>query len=55
MVRTGSSYLSQSDTQLAFGLGSHTRADSLEIRWPNGRSSRHVEIPADRTIALRPP
>ncbi|MFQ5632605.1 MAG: CRTAC1 family protein, partial [bacterium] len=35
LVRTGSSYLSQSDiTELVFGLGALQKADSVHIRWP---------------------
>jgi len=35
MVRTASSYLSQSETNpLIFGLGAHPQADSIAIRWP---------------------
>ncbi|MFQ5888822.1 MAG: CRTAC1 family protein [Gemmatimonadota bacterium] len=35
MVRTGSSYLSQSEMNpLVFGLGAHSRADSTTVRWP---------------------
>ena len=34
MVRTGSSYLSQSDTIVAFGTGTHGKIDKLEVRWP---------------------
>ena len=35
MVRAGSSYLSQSETNpLLFGLGNRTRADSILVRWP---------------------
>lgn len=37
MVRTGSSYLSQSETTLTFGLGARTRVDRLSVRWPEGR------------------
>ena len=35
-VHAGSSYLSQSDIRLHFGLGSAKKADSIEIRWPRG-------------------
>ncbi len=35
MVRTGSSYLSQSMVQpLVFGMGKHTQVDSLTVEWP---------------------
>jgi hypothetical protein len=36
MVRTGSSYLSQSETTLTFGLGERKQVDRLSIRWPVG-------------------
>jgi hypothetical protein len=36
MVRTGSSYLSQSELALTFGLGHHDRADRIVIYWPSG-------------------
>ncbi len=35
-VKTGSSYLSQSELPVTFGLGSHTRADRLVVEWPSG-------------------
>jgi hypothetical protein len=35
-VKAGSSYLSQSDMRVHFGLGRATRAERLEIRWPSG-------------------
>lgn len=35
-VRSGGSYLSQSDLRLHFGLGSASTVDSVEIRWPTG-------------------
>ncbi len=36
LVRTGSSYLSQSELPLTFGLGAGDRADEVSIEWPNG-------------------
>jgi hypothetical protein len=35
-VISGTSYASQNDLTLHFGLGSATRIDKLEVRWPNG-------------------
>jgi hypothetical protein len=37
VVRTGSSYLSQSELPLTFGLGSASKADEVTIVWPSGR------------------
>jgi hypothetical protein len=38
MVKTGSSYLSQSETAVTFGLGGAAEALArLEIAWPTGR------------------
>src|SRR5689334_292247 len=35
-VRSGSSYISNSDMRLHFGLGGASKIDFLEVRWPNG-------------------
>ncbi len=35
-VRSGGSYLSQSDLRIHFGLGSAAKIDAVEIRWPSG-------------------
>jgi hypothetical protein len=35
-VRSGGSYLSQSDMRLHFGFGDATSVDSIEITWPSG-------------------
>jgi len=35
-VRTGSSYLSQSELAVTFGLGRHTELTAAEVRWPSG-------------------
>jgi hypothetical protein len=37
IVRTGSSYLSQSELPLTFGLGAAAKADEVTIVWPSGR------------------
>jgi len=54
MVRTGSSYLSQSDFSiLIFGLGEHSEIDSLEIRWPTtGKTNRLGPAKARQTYII---
>src|SRR5262249_49992929 len=36
-VKTGSSYLSQSELPLTFGLGKRDKIDRATIQWPNGK------------------
>lgn len=48
MVRSGSSYLSQSALSLTFGLGPATKVDSVEVRWPNGTVENFGPREADR-------
>jgi hypothetical protein len=52
-LESGSSYLSASDRQLHFGLGSVSRVDRLEVRWPSGRVDHFSNIDADRVVRLR--
>ena len=37
-VRSGGSYISQSDLRLHFGLEKRTKIDLIEVRWPDGVS-----------------
>jgi enediyne biosynthesis protein E4 len=46
-VRGGSSYLSQNDLRLHFGLGSQAAIDTLEISWPSGKKDLYKHLPAD--------
>jgi hypothetical protein len=43
-VRSGSSYLSSSDTRLHFGLGKASSIDRLEIRWPSGLVEQYEHL-----------
>jgi enediyne biosynthesis protein E4 len=49
MVKSGSSYLSQSELPLTFGLGKGDRVDRLVIRWPSGNSEEYKALTAGRT------
>jgi len=53
MVRSGSSYLSQSDLALTFGLGAATEAAEVEVRWPNGTVESFGALAAGREHPLR--
>jgi hypothetical protein len=52
IVRSGSSYLSQSDLTLTFGLGADTTIGSLTIEWPAGTTDRVANVPIDRIITV---
>ena len=51
-VRSGGSYISQSDFRLHFGLGSAEKVESLEVRWPSGKVETITNLAADRFYAL---
>lgn len=46
-VRSGGSYLSQSDLRLHFGLGEHRQAEKVEITWPSGGTEVLTNLAAD--------
>ena len=41
MVKTGSSYLSQSELPVTFGVGKRDRVDRVVIAWPSGRTEEN--------------
>ena len=53
MLRSGSSYLSQSELVLTFGLGPSTKADAIEIRWPSGQVDKLAGVTADQTLTVQ--
>ena len=51
-VRSGGSYLSQSDLRLHFGLGQATTIDAVEIRWPSGTVEKLTGLSVDRFYSV---
>jgi len=51
-VRSGGSYLSQSDLRLHFGLGAATRIDRVEIDWPSGAKTDRRDLDVNRIHVL---
>ena len=49
-VRAGSSFLSCSAKELYFGLGSAGKADSIEVRWPDGKRETRTHVPAGKLV-----
>ena len=50
-VRSGGSYLSQSDLRLHFGLGANQKAD-IQVRWPNGNVEDWKNLNSDQVVKL---
>jgi hypothetical protein len=46
-VRSGSSYISQNDLRVHFGLGSATKLNSVQVRWPSGLVERFDNLSVD--------
>jgi hypothetical protein len=52
MMKSGSSYLSQSELVLTFGLGAKTKADEVEVQWPSGQVDKLANINAGQTVTI---
>ena len=53
MMKSGSSYLSQSELVLTFGLGQKTKADTVEVQWPSGQSDKLSNVAAGQTVRIQ--
>ena len=51
-VSGGQSYLSASEKTLTFGLGDAAKIDTLEIRWPDGRTLTRKDVPGGARLAI---
>jgi enediyne biosynthesis protein E4 len=51
-VRGGSSYLSQNDLRLHFGLGHESKIDSVEIQWPNSAPEKLTNLAPDKFYTI---
>ena len=52
-MKTGSSYLSQSELVLTFGMGSKTKADAVEIDWPSGQVDKLANVATGQTVTVQ--
>src|SRR6266699_1587223 len=52
-VRSGGSYLSQSDLRLHFGLEKRTRIDLLEIHWPSGVIDKLTNLSVNKILTIK--
>jgi hypothetical protein len=52
-VMSGSSYYSQNDLRLHFGLGSAKHVDSIEILWPSGLKENIKDVPVNQLVIIQ--
>jgi len=52
VVRSGSSYLSQSELSTTFGLGQRDKIERVVIDWPSGRSEEYRDLSAGRAYEV---
>jgi enediyne biosynthesis protein E4 len=52
-VRSGGSYMSQSDLRVHFGLGKAQKADQVEIRWPSGQVDLLHDVASNQFLWIK--
>ena len=52
MVKTGSSYASQSEVPLTFGLGNETSVERLRVSWPSGQVDEVTGLAANEFLVI---
>ena len=52
-VRSGSSYISQSDLRVHFGLGAADKVEAVQVRWPSGLAEHFDHLPVDTIHTLK--
>jgi len=53
LVKTGSSYLSQSELPVTVGLGKAKQADEVVIRWPSGTVDRFTAVAVNQQLIVK--
>jgi hypothetical protein len=52
-VMSGSSYYSQNDLRLHFGMGTALAAETVEVAWPSGHKETLRDLPADHLFVVQ--
>ena len=53
IVKTGSSYLSQSELPLTFGLGQAAKITGVEVTWPTGKTEKLTGVAVNQSITVQ--
>jgi hypothetical protein len=52
-VQSGSSYISNNDMRVHFGLGAESAIQFIEVRWPSGLVERFGKVAVDRVTVAK--
>jgi hypothetical protein len=52
MVKSGSSYLSQSELPVTFGVGRRDQVDRVVVQWPSGQTQEFRRLATGREWTL---
>jgi hypothetical protein len=52
LVQSGSSYLSQEDKRLHFGLGTAAQVDAIEVTWPDGTTTKMEKVKSNQVVEI---
>ena len=52
MVRSGSSYLSQSELPVTFGVGKLDKIDRMVVEWPSGRTEEYKDLRSGKAFQV---
>ena len=52
MVHSGSSYASQSELTLTFGLGDDARVSKIIVEWPSGTTQTFTDLASNQTVRI---
>jgi enediyne biosynthesis protein E4 len=52
LVRSGSSYLSQSELPVTIGVGKVDRIDRLVVEWPSGKTEQYQALRTGRAFQI---
>ena len=53
MVKSGSSYCSQSELPVTFGLGPNDKIARIEVTWPSGRTDTLTNVEANQLLVVK--
>src|SRR6266487_3845746 len=52
-VRSGGSYIAQSDLRLHFGLEKRSKIDLIEVRWPGGKIDKVTNVGVNKILTIK--